>query len=449
MKKLLIVLMVVAMASFLFVGCMPSVTPPVVEEEEEEEEEVVVPATQVPIINTVTGIDITSSATQYLNKKEAADGITVTGNASTFAEVKVYIDGVPVAASADVTVTGTWALSVTKAELGTDGAKTLKAVATETGLADATSTEYAFTLDTDLPGIDSVAATADAPLGATTTGGTAVATTTSAGTAILYTNASDFLVAAAGDVEDGVWLLDMLAAASLQITDPNSNQAVIAVAAGDTFLADCPIPGVSFTLKLTSSTGAIATISFNDNAPLADTIVDTASFVAAAFLPGDFITVVTASGVNDATYTIATIVGTTITLVLTDSLTTEAAAAGTTITSDVLAAGQHSKITCTARTQSAAIVDRATLKFDEDVTITVAAAGTYVFNNMTTGLAVLPAGALYKENTCYWNNFAAPLAQYDFIEFVVTGVKDLAGNTITAASTATCYVGAASTALKP
>lgn len=150
MKKLLIILMAIAMLSFIFAGCALTIP---------EEEELV--PTDTPTISSISGIDITSASTQYVNKDESADGITVEGSAATGAEVKVYINDAAVAATAVATATGTWSLIITEIELGDDGEKTVYAVASEAGLADATSTSYDFTLDTDAPGISSIACTAN------------------------------------------------------------------------------------------------------------------------------------------------------------------------------------------------------------------------------------------------------------------------------------------------
>ena len=190
MKKFLVILMVVAMSSFLFVGCLPGTTTPVVPVEPVEPVEPVVPvvpATNTPIISAISdGVSLTATTTQYVNKTEAADGVTVSGSAATLAEVAVYINDVAIAATANVTATGTWALIITKAELGIDGVKTVKAVASEAGLADATSTSYDFTLDTVAPGIKEVKATAEkakVPGTATeTTGGTALTSVTAGAT---------------------------------------------------------------------------------------------------------------------------------------------------------------------------------------------------------------------------------------------------------------------------
>ena len=176
MKKFLVILMVLAMASFLFVGCVPTtpdeevVEEEVVEEEEEEEEEevVVVAATVAPVLLTVAGISLTSSATQYINATEAAV-VIVTGTAPTYAEVKVYVDDV-CAGTADVGVTGTFSVTVAEADLGADGDKVIYATAKEAAIdVSANSTEYAFVLDQVKPTATTLAATADTAAAADST----------------------------------------------------------------------------------------------------------------------------------------------------------------------------------------------------------------------------------------------------------------------------------------
>jgi len=156
MKKLLIMLMVVAVTSFLFVGCLPGTTTP------DTTTDTTTPTTVAPIITAVTDIDVTSSATQYVNKAEAVDGITVTGTAPTHSEVKVYINGIT-AGTGDAGVNGVFSVVVANADLikavKVDGAKTLYATATDHGLAEsAHSNEKTFILDTVAPFIEAVKA---------------------------------------------------------------------------------------------------------------------------------------------------------------------------------------------------------------------------------------------------------------------------------------------------
>ena len=164
MKKLLVILMVVAMASFLFVGCLPGTTTPVVEEEEEEEVVVVPPTTVAPII-----IAVTDGAS--INAVEAADGIIVNGTAPTYSEVKIYINDI-CAGTGDTLADGTWTVVVAKADLGADGDKVLYATAKEGALdVSAKSNEKKFTLDTLAPKILAVKArggTAAVAMGALT-----------------------------------------------------------------------------------------------------------------------------------------------------------------------------------------------------------------------------------------------------------------------------------------
>jgi len=209
MKKLLVILMVVAMAAFLFVGCIPDVVTPPVDEEEEEEEEVVVETTVAPIITSITDnpatgtaaavISLTSTATQYMNAAEIALGIIVNGTAPTFSEVKVYIDDV-CAGTADVGVSGTFSVVVAKVDLGSDEDKVLYATAKEAALpVSPKSTEYAFTLDTVRPTATTLAATA-------TTAAAADSTIVS-GVAIV----DSFVTGGLGTLTAGTWTITCVA----------------------------------------------------------------------------------------------------------------------------------------------------------------------------------------------------------------------------------------------
>ena len=148
MKKFLVILMVVAMASFLFVGCIPGVTPE--PEPEPEPTPTPTPTTHAPIITTVP-----DAANGYVNKAEAADGIVVNGTGPTYSEIKLYIDGI-FAGTGDVTATGAWTVDVAKTDLGADGDKVMYATAIEAGLAESDkSNEVKFTLDIVVPSIKS------------------------------------------------------------------------------------------------------------------------------------------------------------------------------------------------------------------------------------------------------------------------------------------------------
>src|SRR3990167_1573590 len=75
------------------------------------------------------------------------------------------------------------------------------------------------------------------------------------------------------------------------------------------------------------------TIAFSENTADPDTITDSGNgFLVAGFQPGDQITVVSTSGLNDGSYTIGSVVAGTITLLARNDLTTEAAGAAGTVT---------------------------------------------------------------------------------------------------------------------
>ena len=167
MKKLIIVLMVVAMASFLFTGCLKGVTTDTTTDTTTTT--VTVPATKAPIITWVSDnplnplaqagvMSLTSTAAQYVNKAQSARGIVIHGTAPTYSEVKVYLDGI-VAGTADTLAGSTWSCVITLSELGKDGAKTVHATAIEPGCTESKkSNEVKFTLDRTPPKMTSVAA---------------------------------------------------------------------------------------------------------------------------------------------------------------------------------------------------------------------------------------------------------------------------------------------------
>ncbi len=245
MKKLLIVLMVVAVASFLFVGCIP--TAPDVDVDVDEEEPAPTPPTTVaPVITSVP--DISGG---YVNASAAKDGLMVNGTAPTYSEVKVYINGLT-AGTGDTEADGTFSVVVANADLikvaKVDGAKTLYATATETGLTESASSNVkTFTLDTAKPTIKKSSAKAGTPAVL----GTAVATAFSTSTAVW--TVLNFVVTPA-NVVSGTWTVDVVTKLGpvfqVMITDPNGLQTMYSgLLAGTIFLANAPIPGVSFQLK--------------------------------------------------------------------------------------------------------------------------------------------------------------------------------------------------------
>jgi len=365
MKKLFVILMVIAMFSFIFTGCAPT-TPA-----EEEAEEELVP-TDTPTISSISGIDITSDLTQYVNSSEAENGITVEGIAAAGAEVKVYINDAAVAATTVATATGTWVLIITEIELGDDGEKTVYAVASEAGLADATSTSYDFTLDTDAPGITSIACTANVE-----------AVTASS----LTTEITD---------HDYSWY-PFIVALSLSGTPGQT------VVEGDYVILALGPYATENNVKITTPAGVSTTYNLVDS--------------------------VSSAGENEHTVFVDVIPGISITFgwfVGDDTCTITNTAAVSAVT---------------------AIAGRATMIFDEDVSHTGMAAGTY------TGGLVNVDPTTYKEatDTAYWTDLTA--TEGDIVSIIVYGITDLAGNvggTATAPLYKSCIVGVASeTALKP
>jgi hypothetical protein len=152
MKKLVIVLMVVAMASFLFVGCLPGVVTP---------EPTPTPTpTPTPIVKTdtpyITLID-GGNVSLYSIVTEYASGATTGGVSVAGAVIKLYINGVQ-AGVANSGTGGVFTVTVSMLKL-TEGVTKLYVTATVPGLAESDkSTEYTFTVDTTAPKIASAVA---------------------------------------------------------------------------------------------------------------------------------------------------------------------------------------------------------------------------------------------------------------------------------------------------
>lgn len=356
MKKLLIILMVIVMVSFLYAGCAPT-TP--------AEEELV--PTDTPIISSISGIDITSDLTQYVNSSEAENGITVGGIAATGAEVRVYINDTAVVATTVATATGTWVLIINEIELGDDGEKTVYAVASEAGLADATSTSYDFTLDTNAPGISSIACTANVE----------AVTASSVTTEITsYEYSWDPLIVA----------LSLSGTPGQTVVEGDYVILALGPCATENNVKITTPAGVSTTYDLVDSIG--------ENSVFLD-VIPGISITFGTFVVGDTCTITNTAAVSAVT----------------------------------------------------AIAGRATMIFDEDVSHTGMAAGTY------TGGLVNVDPTTYKEttDTAYWTDLTA--TEGDIVSIIVYGITDLAGNvggTATAPIYKSCIVGVASeTALKP
>lgn len=156
MKKFLAMLMVVAMVSFLFVGCMPSVTPDV---DDEVDDEVVVAKTDTPFITVIDGISLSATTTQYVSALETA---AVTGVGVAGAIIKVYINDVQ-SGVGSTGLTGAFGPIPVSMITLTDGVKKLYITATVPGLAESDkSTEYTFTYDKTAPTIASAVADSSA-----------------------------------------------------------------------------------------------------------------------------------------------------------------------------------------------------------------------------------------------------------------------------------------------
>jgi len=149
------------------VGCT---TPPTPDPDPDPTPTPVVVVSATPVLTAVETsaavsiFDVTSTSTLYMNKAEAGSSILVKGTAPAESRVQIYVDDATVAASVvEATASGLFTVAVAKVALGTDGVKTLHVTATEVGLAESAASNVAtFTLDTDLPGISSIAATASA-----------------------------------------------------------------------------------------------------------------------------------------------------------------------------------------------------------------------------------------------------------------------------------------------
>jgi len=304
MKKLLIILMVVAMAAFLFVGCMPGVTPDV---DEDEDEEVVVPTSATPVLTDIQNsagvliVTVGSTSTEYINKTELGSSILVKGTAPSGSAVKIYIDDVALASVGETAVTGLWSVAVAKSSLGDDGVKVLHATVTEVGLAEsAASNAVTFTLDTDLPGIDSVAFTAVSGL--------------SAGTATATLNTNVYLITAA-DVSgttvpvqtfvSGTWtitsVLDAGVANNVAVTSPSGVTVYHSVGSA-AVISDLLIPGIKLTF-----TAAFTAATASTTVTISAITQPTAEVVGRATIKFD--EDVNYAGMTAGTYTCATVAG--------------------------------------------------------------------------------------------------------------------------------------------
>jgi len=266
MKKLLIVLMVVAVSSFLFVGCL-GVTPPADDVDDDDDVDDVL-ASATPVLTGVASsavvpvaiVDLTSTATQYVNKAEAGTLIFVQGTAPAESLVSIYLDDVAItAAVGETSVNGLWSIFVAKSALGDDGVKVITAKCTEVGLTESVASNAAtFTLDTVLPSATTLAATADAAAGAT--GGTAVSDVL--GTAIVSATVP---AANTDDIVTGTWVIKILgiSGATNNVSfalDGGTPTIYTGVSGSHIFALGAPIPGVRVLLPVVPTPGQQSTI---------------------------------------------------------------------------------------------------------------------------------------------------------------------------------------------
>jgi len=148
MKKFLVILMVVAMASVLFVGCTTPPTP------EPEPEPTPTPSvkTDTPFITAIDNVSLSSTSTQYSNSAPDVSGVGVAG-----AIIKVYIDDVQSGVGSTGDSGAFTDVPVSMVTL-TEGVRVIYATATQPGLAESdASTKYTFTYDYTKPTIASAA----------------------------------------------------------------------------------------------------------------------------------------------------------------------------------------------------------------------------------------------------------------------------------------------------
>jgi len=300
MKKFLVILMVFAMASVLFVGCT---TPPTPDPDPEPTPTPVVVLSATPVLTSVetsAGVSIfsvTSTSTLYMNEAQAGNSILVRGTAPAESLVKIYLGGVAIATVAETAVTGLWTIAIAESALGADGVKVLTAKITEVGLAESlASNAVTFTLDTDAPGF-SIAATAGVQGGAAVAG-TVVSAIVSGRNPVdaITINSSATIAMVAGTWTISTWgvsaAVDNVTITSSTYTGTKTYQ----VTNGDTFTN--VIPGVTFTFLTlpTMAPGNSATITTT-----ASVLASTTAIVARATITFD--ETVTAAGMAAGTYT--------------------------------------------------------------------------------------------------------------------------------------------------
>jgi len=271
MKKFLIILMVLAMASVLFVGCTTPPTP--APDPDPDPDPVTVSAT--PVLTAVaTGaavpvaiIDLTSTAIQYVNKAEAGTLIFVQGTAPAESLVSIYLDDVAItAAVGETSVNGLWSIFIAKSALGDDGVKVMTAKCTEVGLDESLASNAAtFTLDTALPSATTLAATA------TAADDHAVASAITSGTALI----ASAVVSNAANLVAGTYTISYIAAstaaANMQFAGGTMTTQTLLVNSATTLYV---IPGVKLDITVAlldlMAIGSVTTLTVTDTALIVD-----------------------------------------------------------------------------------------------------------------------------------------------------------------------------------
>jgi len=426
MKKLLVILMVVAMASFLFTGCIPTV----------------------PVA--VTGVTL-DQATMTLTAGGATGTLVATVAPATATDKSVTwsSSALAVATVANGVVTPLTAGTTTITVTTVDGSLTATcAVTVQTGGVDATVA----------PIITSITDNATVPVAVISLTSTATQYMNAAevalgiivnGTAPTYSEVKvyvDDVCAGTADVGVTGTFSVLVAEADLgadgdKVIYATAEEAALDVSAHSTeyaFVLDQVKPTAT-TLAATASTAdAVDSAQVSGTNPLSALAISTAGNLVAGTWT---ITCLADSSVN-TNVTISD--GTTTTYTVNDGDIFVEVIPGVTFT---FAAGFDAGDSWTV-TVTDAILARATVLFDEEITFASADAAT-TFVDTTNVVAQTDTFVSYNSKISYYT-FSTVLARYSTLRCVVNGATDLAGNIQTTANVLTCAVGAASaTSLAP
>jgi len=462
MKKFLVILMVIAVASFLFVGCL-GVTPPV-------DEDVVVtiaaiPGVTAPVTDATPVTTITATA-QYTGV------VTWSPVATTFAAATVYTATITLTPVTGFTLTGVAADFFTVAGATTDtnpidsGVVTAVFPATAAAVVVPTSATPVLTaVETSAEvSIFDVTSTATLYMNATELGSSILVKGTAPSESLVKIYLDDVAIAAAvGEASTSTLWTIAIAKSSLgddgvkvmhaTVTEVGLAESVASNAV--TFKLDTVKPGidsVAFTAASSLAAGTIATIALDTSAYLITTATASGTTAPVQTIEAGAWVVTSLSNANIANCILVTSpsgVGTYYTVSM-NAVITDIMIPGITLTFSAFTAATNSTIvTLTTVVQAtAAVAGRATIKFDEDLDYTGMSAGTYTVN-VTTG-----DPNVYNESirTGFWTSIAVGAVNSSCTTSVY-GITDLAGNiggTSAAPLTKSATVGAASaTSLAP